>query len=79
LILADVPLNEALIQFNRYHTQRFVIADSSLDGVKISGTFASSSPEHTLAALRAPFHIVALPPDPAHADPEVIRLVRETR
>jgi transmembrane sensor len=53
----ETPLQDALREFNRYHPQQLVIADGSLGGRKVSGSFQLGIEEGFVQALEAEFNL----------------------
>lgn len=57
LIFDDTPLTEVIEEFNRYNVRRFVIADASLEGFHIRGTFDANKPERLVTFLSQRFDL----------------------
>lgn len=53
----NVPLTEAVAEFNRYRESKILIEDPSIEGLRIGGNFRSSSSEAFLAVLESGFAI----------------------
>jgi transmembrane sensor len=68
-------LSEAIAEFNRYDSRRFVLADPALAQLHIGGSFATTDPAAFMAALQHVFGIRSLPPLQDAFGTEVIRLV----
>lgn len=53
----NVPLTEAVAEFNRYRESKILIEDPSIEALRIGGNFRSSSSEAFLAVLESGFAI----------------------
>lgn len=53
----DVPLQEAVDEFNRYSRPRIVIGDPALAALRISGRFRSDDPNGFMDALRVVYRV----------------------
>jgi transmembrane sensor len=58
--LNETTLTDAITEFNRYNSRRFVIADPSLATLRVGGSFATTDPKAFVAALERVFGIRAL-------------------
>jgi len=52
LVFEDATLAEALIEFNRYSLDQWVIDDPALAGIRLTGVFRSDAPQTFIGALR---------------------------
>ncbi|HEY6922140.1 MAG TPA: FecR domain-containing protein [Steroidobacteraceae bacterium] len=71
--LNETTLAEAIAEFNRYNSRKFVIADPALATLRVGGSFAATDPKAFVAALERVFGIRALSAQ-AFAGPEIISL-----
>jgi transmembrane sensor len=55
--LRGETLEQAVAEFNRYRTRKLVVADPSLAGLRVGGSFETGDSERFLAALKDGFHI----------------------
>jgi len=58
--LNETTLAEAIAEFNRYNSRKFVIADPALATLRVGGSFAATDPKAFVAALERVFGIRAL-------------------
>lgn len=61
--LRGETLEQAVGEFNRYRTGKLVVADPTLAGVRVGGSFGTGDSERFLAALKEGFHIRAVEGD----------------
>jgi transmembrane sensor len=61
LVFKDVPLQDLVKEVNRYSSAKLRIADSSIDNLRISGTFKADDQESLLLALHSIWSIHAKP------------------
>ncbi len=59
LIFQGEPLDTVLQEFNRYTTDRFVVASPALGALRVGGYFRAGDTEALLIALRENFHIAS--------------------
>ena len=59
LVFRETPLADAVAEFNRYTTQRIVIEDAQLAGVRIGGNFKSTNVDAFVRLLEEGFQITA--------------------
>jgi transmembrane sensor len=52
IVFQGTPLGEVVEEFNRYNLSQMVIADETLQGVRVSGVFSSTEPASLLRFLR---------------------------
>ncbi len=57
LVFNDRPLGEAVEEMNRYTTQPIVLADESSRGLRVSGVFNTSDPEHFAETIAETFSL----------------------
>jgi len=72
--LNETTLADAIAEFNRYNSRKFVIADPSLASLRVGGSFAATDPNAFVAALERVFGIRALSAQDT-AGPPTIRLI----
>jgi transmembrane sensor len=72
--LNETTLADAVAEFNRYNSRKFVIADPALASLRVGGSFASTDPKAFVAALERVFGIRALSVQ-GIAGPPTIRLI----
>jgi len=72
--LNETTLAEAIAQFNRYNSRKFVLADPALGTLRVGGSFATTDPKAFVAALERVFGIRALSDQDA-AGGQTIRLI----
>ncbi len=58
IVLSGEPLDEVVIDYNRYLTRKLAIGDPSLRSIRMGGRFTSNDPDDFLAALHASFGIM---------------------
>jgi transmembrane sensor len=58
--LNETTLADAIAEFNRYNSRRFVIADPALATLRVGGSFTATDPKAFVAALERVFGIRAL-------------------
>jgi transmembrane sensor len=58
--LNETTLADAVAQFNRYNSRKFVLADPALGTLRVGGSFATTDPKAFVAALERVFGIRAL-------------------
>lgn len=58
--LNETTLADAIAEFNRYNSRKFVIADPALATLRVGGSFAATDPKDFVAALERVFGIRAL-------------------
>jgi transmembrane sensor len=58
--LNETTLADAIAEFNRYNSRKFVIADPALTTLRVGGSFATTDPEAFVAALERVFGVRAL-------------------
>jgi len=69
-------LKDVVAEFNRYNRRQMVIADPSIENLRIGGGFEATDPESFIAALERTLGVRAFPsPTSDGDDTEVIRLV----
>jgi transmembrane sensor len=69
-------LKDVVTEFNRYNRRQMVIADPSIENLRIGGGFEATDPESFIAALERTLGVRAFPsPTSDGDDAEVIRLV----
>lgn len=69
-------LKDVVTEFNRYNRRQMVIADPSIENLRIGGGFEATDPESFIAALERTLGVRAFPsPTSSGDDAEVIRLV----
>jgi transmembrane sensor len=73
--LNETALTEAIAEFNRYNSRKFVLADPTLATLRVGGSFAATDPKAFVAALERVFGIQAVPSEDDSGAP-VIRLTR---
>lgn len=61
--LRGETLEQAVAEFNRYRSRKLVVADQTLAGVRVGGSFETGDSERFLAALKQGFHIQAVEGD----------------
>jgi transmembrane sensor len=67
-------LAEAIAEFNRYNSRRFVLADPALATLRVGGSFAATDPKAFIAALERVFGIRAMSAEDPSGAP-VVRLI----
>jgi transmembrane sensor len=73
--LNETTLADAIAEFNRYNSRKFVIADPALATLRVGGSFAATDPKAFVAALERVFGVRALSAQDT-AGPQTIRLIR---
>jgi transmembrane sensor len=73
--LNEAALAEAIAEFNRYNSRKFVLADPALATLRVGGSFAATDPKAFIAALERVFGIQAVSSQDDSGAP-VIRLTR---
>jgi transmembrane sensor len=69
-------LKDVVAEFNRYNRRQMVIADPSIENLRIGGGFEATDPESFIAALERTLGVRAFPSPTSDGDgAEVIRLV----
>jgi transmembrane sensor len=68
-------LTEAVAEFNRYNRRKLTIADPTIAGLHVSGTFKAREPESFVATLARSGGVRALTLGSRASDSQVIRLV----
>jgi transmembrane sensor len=63
LVFEDAPLTEVVEEFNRNNVRRLVIADPSLEGFHIRGTFDANKPERLVMFLSQRFDLSVVETD----------------
>ena len=58
--LNETTLADAIAEFNRYNSRKFVIVDPALASLRVGGSFAATDPKAFVAALERVFGIRAL-------------------
>jgi len=58
--LNETTLADAIAEFNRYNSRKFVLADPALATLRVGGSFAATDPKAFVAALERVFGIRAL-------------------
>src|SRR6185312_16754827 len=53
VVFHRTPLAEAVREFNRYNTRQIVIADSSLDGLRVGGNFKLDNSDAFVRLMQA--------------------------
>lgn len=76
--LDETTLADAIAEFNRYNSRRFVIADPALATLRVGGSFAATDPNAFVAALERVFGIRALSAQDT-AGTQTIRLLPTSR
>jgi transmembrane sensor len=61
--LRGETLEQAVAEFNRYGARKLVVADQSLAGLRVGGSFGTGDSERFLVALKEGFHIRAVEGD----------------
>jgi len=59
VVFHRTPLAEAVREFNRYNTRQIVIADSSLDGLRVGGNFKLDNSDAFVRLMQAVFPVQA--------------------
>jgi len=72
--LNETTLADAIAEFNRYNSRKFVVADPALAALRVGGSFATTDPKAFVAALERVFGIRALSSQDS-AGPQTIRLI----
>jgi len=72
--LNETTLADAIAEFNRYNSRKFVLADPALATLHVGGSFTTTDPEAFVAALERVFGIHALSTQ-GTVEPQTIRLV----
>lgn len=72
--LNETTLANAIAEFNRYNSRKFVIADPALATLRVGGSFAATDPKAFVAALERVFGIRALSAQDT-AGPQTISLI----
>ena len=57
LVFEDTPLTEVVEEFNRHNVRRLVLADPSLEGLHVRGTFDANKPERLVVFLSQRFDL----------------------
>jgi transmembrane sensor len=68
-------LTEAVAEFNRYNRRKLTIADPTIAGLQVSGTFNAKEPESFVATLARSAGVRTLAPGSRASDSQIIRLV----
>jgi transmembrane sensor len=68
-------LTEAVAEFNRYNLRKLTIADPTIAGLQVSGTFNAKEPESFVATLARSAGVRTLAPGSRGSDSQSIRLV----
>ena len=55
--LRGETLEQAVAEFNRYRTRKLIVADQTLAGLRVGGSFGTGDSERFLAALKDGFHV----------------------
>jgi transmembrane sensor len=72
--LDQSTLAEAVAEFNRYNSRRFILADPELANLRVGGSFAATDPTAFIAALERVFGIRAVAAEDISGAP-IIRLL----
>jgi len=75
--LNETALTDAIAEFNRYNSRKFVLADPALATLRVGGSFAATDPKAFVAALERVFGIEAVASQDDSGAP-VIRLTGPT-
>lgn len=68
-------LKNVVAEFNRYNRRQMVIADPTIENIRIGGGFDATDPESFIAALERTVNVRAFPSPPGDGGEVVIRLV----